>query len=72
MENLLIFLYIFIAFQANQYLRRHLLGQVAVIYSNTGYYYLKEISLAMVLGIITIPIAIIVFIFRCLFSGSKN
>ena len=69
MDMLYFFLYIFLGYNANQYLRRHLLGQVGVIYFDTGRYIMKEIMYATVLGFITIPLAIIVFLFSSLFSG---
>lgn len=69
MDMLYFFLYIFLGYNANQYLRRHLLGQVGVIYFDTGRYIMKEIMYATVLGFITIPLAIIVFLFRSLFSS---
>lgn len=46
MDGLLIILYILLGYNANQYLRRTLLGQVGVIYFNTGYYIIREIVLA--------------------------
>ena len=69
MDELYIILYLFLGYNANQYLRRHLLGQVGVIYFDTGSYIMKEIVYATLLGVITIPLAIIVFLFRSLFSG---
>ena len=69
MDMLYFFLYIFLGYNANQYLRRHLLGQVGVIYFDTGRYIMKEIMYATVLGFITIPLAIIVFMFRSMFSS---
>ena len=69
MDMLYFFLYIFLGYNANQYLRRHLLGQVGVIYFDTGRYIMKEITYATVLGFITIPLAIIVFLFRSMFSS---
>ena len=69
MDMLYLFLYIFLGYNANQYLRRHLLGQVGVIYFDTGRYIMKEIMYATVLGFITIPLAIIVFLFRSMFSS---
>lgn len=69
MDMLYFFLYIFLGYNANQYLRRHLLGQVGVIYFDTGRYIMKEIMYATVLGFITIPLAIIVFLFRSMFSS---
>ena len=69
MDMLYFFLYIFLGYNANQYLRRHLLGQVGVIYFDTGRYIMKESMYATVLGFITIPLAIIVFLFRSLLSS---
>lgn len=46
MDGVLIILYILLGYNANQYLRRTLLGQVGVIYFNTGYYIIREIVLA--------------------------
>ncbi|MGM9529147.1 MAG: hypothetical protein ACI3XH_04035 [Phascolarctobacterium sp.] len=69
MDKLYFFLYVFLGYNANQYLRRHLLGQVGVIYFDTGRYILKEFFYACVLGFITIPLAIIVFLFRSLLSS---
>ena len=69
MDMFYFFLYIFLGYNANQYLRRHLLGQVGVIYFDTGRYIMKEIMYATVLGFITIPLAIIVFLFRSMFSS---
>ena len=69
MDKLYFFLYVFLGYNANQYLRRHLLGQVGVIYFDTGRYIMKEIMYATVLGFITIPLAIIVFLFRSMFSS---
>lgn len=71
MDMFYFFLYIFLGYNANQYLRRHLLGQVGVIYFDTGRYIMKEIMYATVLGFITIPLAIIVFLFRSLLSGKS-
>ena len=71
MDELYFFLYIFLGYNANQYLRRHLLGQVGVIYFDTGRYILKEIFYAFFLGFITIPLAVIVFLFRSLLSGKS-
>ena len=71
MDMLYFFLYIFLGYNANQYLRRHLLGQVGVIYFDTGRYIMKEIMYATVLGFITIPLAIIVFLFRSLLSSKS-
>ena len=71
MDMLYFFLYIFLGYNANQYLRRHLLGQVGVIYFDTGRYIMKEIIYATVLGFFTIPLAIIVFLFRSLLSGKS-
>ncbi|PWM77802.1 MAG: hypothetical protein DBY32_08155 [Phascolarctobacterium sp.] len=69
MDALLIVLYVFLGYNANQYLRRTLLGQVGVIYFNTGYYILKEIIWATLLGIFTIPLAVVVFTFKTFISG---
>ena len=69
MDMLYFFLYIFLGYNANQYFRSHLLGQVGVIYFDTGRYIMKEIMYATVLGFITIPLAIIVFLFRSMFSS---
>ena len=69
MDKLYFFFFIFLGYNANQYLRRHLLGQVGVIYFDTGQYILREVFFAGVLGFFTIPLAIIVFLFRSLFSG---
>ena len=66
-----IILYILLGYNANQYLRRTLLGQVGVIYFNTGYYIIREIVLAAFLGMFTIPLAIIVFAFKTFLSGNK-
>lgn len=71
MDNLLIILYVFLGYLANQYLRRTLLGQVGVIYTSAGYYYLKQIIFATFLGFITIPLALIVFLFRTLTGSGK-
>ncbi len=71
MDKLYFFLYIFLGYNANQYLRRHLLGQVGVIYFDTGSYIMKEIIYATLLGFITIPLAIIVFLFRSMFSSKS-
>ena len=71
MDMLYFFLYIFLGYNANQYLRRHLLGQVGVIYVDTGSYIMKEIIYATLLGFITIPLAIIVFLFRSMFSSKS-
>ena len=48
-----------------------MLGQVGVIYFNTGYYIIREIVLAAFLGMFTIPLAIIVFAFKTFLSGGK-
>lgn len=69
MDALLIVLYVFLGYNANQYLRRTLLGQVGVIYFNTGYYILKEIIWATLLGIFTIPLAVVIFTFKTFISG---
>ena len=69
MDKLYFFLYVFLGYNANQYLRRHLLGQVGVIYFDTCSYIMKEIIYATLLGFITIPLAIIVFLFRSMFSS---
>ena len=69
MDKLYFFLYVFLGYNANQYLRRHLLGQVGVIYFDTVSYIMKEIIYATLLGFITIPLAIIVFLFRSMFSS---
>ena len=69
MDKLYLFLYVFLGYNANQYLRRHLLGQVGVIYFDTCSYIMKEIIYATLLGFITIPLAIIVFLFRSMFSS---
>ena len=69
MDKLYFFLYVFLGYNANQYLRRHLLEQVGVIYFDTGSYIMKEIIYATLLGFITIPLAIIVFLFRSMFSS---
>ena len=71
MDKLYFFLYIFLGYNANQYLRRHLLGQVGVIYFDTCSYIMKEIIYATLLGFITIPLAIIVFLFRSMFSSKS-
>ena len=71
MDKLYFFLYIFLGYNANQYLRRHLLGQVGVIYFDTGSHIMKEIIYATLLGFITIPFAIIVFLFRSMFSSKS-
>lgn len=71
MDAVFIILYVFLGYKANQYLRRTLLGQVGVIYFSTSYYIIKEITFAAVLGIITIPLALIVFLFRNFVLGSK-
>ena len=71
MDGLLIILYILLGYNANQYLRRTLLGKVGVIYFNTGYYIIREIVLAAFLGMFTIPLAIIVFAFKTFLSGNK-
>lgn len=71
MDGLLIILYILLGYNANQYLRRTLLGQVGVIYFNTGYYIIREIVLAAFLGMFTITLAIIVFAFKTFLSGGK-
>ena len=71
MDKLYFFLYVFLGYNANQYLRRHLLGQVGVIYFDRGSYIMKEIIYATLLGFITIPLAIIVFLFRSMFSSKS-
>ena len=71
MDAVLMVLYVFLGYNANQYLRRTLLGQVGVIYFSTSYYIIKEIVFASLLGIITIPLAIIVFVFRNFLLGKK-
>ena len=71
MDKLYFFLYVFLGYNANQYLRRHLLGQVGVIYFDTCSYIMKEIIYATLLGFITIPLAIIVFLFRSMFSSKS-
>ena len=71
MDMLYFFLYIFLGYNANQYLRRHLLGRVGVIYFDTGQYILREVFFAGVLGFFTIPLAIIVFLFRSMFSSKS-
>lgn len=71
MDELYLCLYILLGYNANQYLRRHLLGQVGVIYFDTGRYILKEIFYGFFLGFITIPLAVIVFLFRSLLSGKS-
>ena len=71
MDKLYFFLYIFLGYNANQYLRRHLLGQVGVIYFDTCSYIMKEIIYATLLGFITIPLAIIVFLFSSMFSSKS-
>ena len=71
MDELYIILYLFLGYNANQYLRRHLLGQVGVIYFDTCSYIMKEIIYATLLGFITIPLAIIVFLFRSMFSSKS-
>ena len=71
MDYLLILLYVFLGYQANMYLRRTLLGQVGVIYYNTGRYYVGQILWAVMLGWITIPVAIIVLIFKMIFSSKE-
>ena len=40
-----------------------------LIYFDTGSYIMKEIIYATLLGVITIPLAIIVFLFRSMFSS---
>ena len=47
MDGLLIILYILLGYNANQYLRRTLLGQVGVIYFNTGYYIIRYLLLKL-------------------------
>ncbi len=71
MDFLLIIGYALLGYNANQYLRRNLLGQVGVIYSDTGHYFLSQFIWGMLLGFITIPLAIIVFIFKSVLSGSR-
>ena len=71
MDELYIILYVFLGYNANQYLRRHLLGQVGAIYFDTGSYIMKEIIYATLLGFITIPLAIIVFLFRSMFCSKS-
>lgn len=66
MDYIWFFLYLFLGYNANNYLRRNLLGQTAVIYFNTGAYIMKEIIWALLLGFITIPLALIVFLFKSL------
>lgn len=58
-----ILIYFFIADKANYYLKYHLLGRRAEIYSDTGNYLLGRMIWAALLGWATIPIALLHKIF---------
>lgn len=64
MEIILMLLYMYLGYKANMYLRWTLLGQQFIIYGDVGNFYLSQYMWGFLIGWITIPLAIIVWIFR--------
>ena len=64
MENFFVLILAICGYKANMYLRRTLLGEERIFYTNAGYFYLSQLFLGAFLGIITIPVAIIVWLCR--------
>lgn len=54
---------------ANYYLKYHLLNQRAEVYSDTGNYIVQRIIYAVILGWLTIPVALIYYYVK---SNGKN
>lgn len=63
LDLIFILIYIFIGDKANYYLKYHLLGRRAEIYSDTGNYIVSRAIWATLLGWATIPIALLHKIF---------
>ena len=59
MELILLAAYCFIGYQANMYLKYHLLGQTGVIYSSTTGYMTSQVIWAVLLGWLTIPLMLL-------------
>ena len=57
------FIYAYAGDSANYYLKYHLLNQRAEIYSNTGDYILTRFMKGILVGWITIPIALLHYMF---------
>lgn len=69
MEVVYLLAYAFFGYNSNMYLRRNLLGQVGVVYSDTGSYIMSQIIWGILLGWITIPLALIIGIFKNFISS---
>ena len=72
MELILFFGYIIAGYFATEYLRYHLLGVRAEIYTNTGEHCVRKIILGCLIGWITIPIAILYGVIKSLFSSKSE
>ena len=60
---ILILVYVYAGDKANYYLKYHIMGVRAEVYSNTGDYTLNRFIWAVILGWATIPIAILHYVF---------
>ena len=72
MEYILIFAYMFLGYQANMYLRRVVLNQVAVLYTDTMRFYLMQLFWGFALGWITIPLAVVTGLFKMATQKSEE